>query len=271
MRLARVDSQPLATALRVAALDELELALVATRRHDAAGVHQTRKRIKRLRAWLDLQRKPLGSQARLPDRLLHDAAAGLAAAREAEVAQQSLRRLRRSPRFAPDEIERLSKLFVAPAPEALDAALQRAGTLLRAVRVYVGECALGDAVEPLRAALHRGRRRATRRYRTLRKRDTPDAEALHAWRKQIKRLQAQTTLLGELAPDEGPLAADYHALEQSLGLLHDWHDLQQRCRALGDAIDAALAERLQQGFEQRITRLAHIALNRGAAVFDAPR
>ena len=224
---------PPATALRLAALQELERAQAALGRRDARGVHQTRKSIKRLRACTRLLRDlPVGGNVKRSalalNTLLRDAAHALEGSREAAVALDTFKRLKRPLdiraadwRALGQRLRQLAQARQKPSPRAL----LTAGKLLEQARTLIA--ALPEKkLKP--TDLHRGLRKSCKCARqAFRRSIAADAEALHEWRKRAKRLEAIQTLLDPLLDEHAVDAKALAELTDLLGLHHDLHMLPQ--------------------------------------------
>ncbi|MES0872672.1 CHAD domain-containing protein [Sinimarinibacterium thermocellulolyticum] len=256
---------PLQARLLAIARRESVRALAALAAPTAANVHAARKSIKRLRAWLRLLRAHIGAQYRLIDRLLRDAARQLGGRRDAEVAVQTLRSLRRARRIDAEHYRQLSALLAQtpPATASRDAATHAALTLLSAASVYIEELALPalDAAELL-AALERTRRRCRRECK--RAKSAPSAATLHDWRKWVKHLLTQAqwvqALLGVTDMDLDALKA----LGEDLGRHHDLAELQRRLEAAGLDRQPLVHLRLRDAVARGQQSLESRALLRGA-------
>lgn len=224
---------PPASALRIAALQELERAQAALGRRDARGVHQTRKSIKRLRAYGRLLRDlPVGGNVKRSalalNTLLRDAAHALEGSREAAVALDTFKRLKRPLDIRAADWralgQRLRQLAHAR-QQPSRSTLLTAGKALREAHERIA--ALPDCkLKP--ADLHRGLNQSAKRARkAFRHSIAGDAEALHEWRKRAKRLEAIQTLLDPLLDEHAVDATSLAELTDLLGLHHDLHVLPQ--------------------------------------------
>lgn len=261
----------LSTQLRVWALEQADAAIAAVARSDAEGVHETRKRIKKLRAWRHLLRHDLGKPGALIERLLHDAAHGLTPHRERTVARQSLARLRHGRSFSGEELHCLPPLLPPPDAVALHLDCTRSLQFLQAARVYIVESGFDADARSLLKTVRKSQRRAVRMLDALRDASPCRAQALHDWRKQLKRLDTQLQLLHHLGLKATAAQTPLDLLADLLGLHHDWHRLQLMLMEQRDQIDAGLYPRLQQSLERRQHRLAGMALRRGTEWLEAAR
>lgn len=198
------------------------------------GVHEARRRIKKLRSLLRLMRPALGEPAFRHDReALRDAAHGLSPVRDAAVQLATLESLLEA--CAADEArktEPLRRQLAPPRETAAAEAVRRTVVVARlhALRSGVEAAAQAevdaaaqaevDAALPghaLRRA-YRGARRACAHAQ-----DTPSDEAFHAWRKRVKTLQHQLELVRKAAPAR--CARLLRQLDRLAGVLGKDHDL----------------------------------------------
>lgn len=262
-------NRPLAAALRQAALAENRRALHHLAGGSAEDIHETRKSLKRLRAWLRLLRPQLGERYDVLNALLRDAGRRLAGRRDADVARETLRSLRRGRLLDAGEYARLQRWLSADpvAAPALAAASDEARVLMEAAQIYFAHLDPGplDAAT-LDEALARSHARCRRRWRAAHKSPTP--EALHEWRKTVKELATQHALL---APRVKGAKADTQALRtlgEVLGRHHDHHQLALRLEGLPLPDAKRLGRRLHDALRRRQLQLEADALRRGAALFD---
>lgn len=200
------------------------------RAHFQRAVHQTRKRMKRMRALLRLFRDDLGEDAyRYENESYRDTSRILADVRDAQVMIQTL--------------DHVAELLGAEAPPALLADVRRSlvGNLGAASRSMTRRGAVDEAAARLRRAAARvdawplhtdssaafagGLRRLYRRGR----RDLdaaiadPSVEAWHEWRKRVKYLWHQLEVLAPAWP--AMFEAMHDEAEAVADLLGDAHDL----------------------------------------------
>jgi CHAD domain-containing protein len=266
------------TALRQVAERELDQALACLREPSPEKIHQARKSLKKLRAWLRLLRGELGTLYALLNRLLRDAGRSLSGQRDADVALQTLRRLRLGRQLTAPQYHALRTLLSRDrACGDIDAAASRARRLMKAARVYFNELDLKgldtDTGEiTLKRHLRTQRSRCRRQLQRVGSR--PRAEALHDWRKQVKYLGYQHGLLAPRLRDAGDDVAALKALGETLGLHHDFHALAQRlerCAQHRDA-DQLVLLRARELIQLRLTTLSDTALRQGQTLFaTAPR
>ncbi len=225
-RLTKQD-RDLTRLLRRVAAEELGAAL-AHAPGDAGAVHDSRKRVKKLRALLRLLQAGLPG-ATAASRALGDAAGKLSAVRDAEVMLATCDRL------APDlsESPLRAHLVACLAAAQGDPAQAHRSAEFRAVLAEVLVQAdhwrvKGDDAEVLRTGLARTRRRGLRAMAAAA--DDREGEPMHDWRKRVKDLWYQARLmapvwpavmdpLGDQAGDLGEMLGDHHDLIVFVALL----------------------------------------------------
>jgi CHAD domain-containing protein len=250
----------------------------ASRRDLAEAVHETRKRLKRLRALVRLSRDAIGDEAyERENTAFRMAGRRLAGARDAQVLLETLDAI--GERFADELPERIT----ADLRAHLRDEHERAQTRLReheADTTAVLET-LTDAVARTPAwtfedddfgALSPGLRRiyARGRKRMRAARRDPSPENLHEWRKRVKDLWHATQVVREARPKQlKPLSKRAHALADVLGDGHDLHllrayaDTHPQCFASETDRRALLAV-----VDRRATALCEQALKRGSKLYD---
>ncbi|QYK42648.1 MAG: CHAD domain-containing protein [Paracoccaceae bacterium] len=214
---------------------------------DAAGVHDLRKRIKKLRGLLRLVRPGM---ARATDEIavLRDAARGLSPVRDAEVM------LMWHDRLAPGADGPLRAMLAARVETAragadLPGAAEAARTALQGVAERVPEWRVkGKGAAVLKASLARSLRRGASAMQEARA--TREVEALHDWRKRAKDLWYQTRLLSPVWPDA---VAVWQSLADDLGeWLGEHHDLAVFQALTADAEGAAGTEAMAVRAQARL-------------------
>lgn len=240
-------------------------------------VHQVRKGIKLLRAWLRLVRPSLGEHYALLDLLLGDAAKALSAARDAQVCRQTLLRLRRQRLLDAPTYAHLRKALpqnATPAAEAVIAARRR----LQVAALYVDSAALPESPAVLlkrwKRQLARCERLGKRLNRHLDRPRHADAHALHRWRRQLKYLLNQSLLLAPLHPAAATLEAPLKRLGEQLGEHHDLHVLTEHLttactignRTDSDPADPSLTQ-LHEAVGPLMEQLAREALTAAHVLF----
>ncbi|HZO09472.1 MAG TPA: CHAD domain-containing protein [Myxococcota bacterium] len=201
------------------ALDELRGKTDST---PEEAVHEARKDMKKQRALLRLARGELGKQTFARENAcFRDAARELAGARDADVMLETLGALELPPGLG-WELRKLIQAQVARnGTRDREAAAGRAVAILNEARKRVDDWPLAhEGFEAVADGLERTYRRGRRAFRAAV--DDPSAEALHEWRKRVKDLWYEHTLLRELWPPVMSAAGDEaHELSDRLGDDHD--------------------------------------------------
>jgi CHAD domain-containing protein len=229
-------------------------------------VHEARKLIKRARAQLALLRPALDKRDYAQVNCsLRDAARCLASARDSAVIAQAYSSLREA---GMDAEERKSGAGAAsraagradPAPSARR--LRTART--RATGMAVGGRAWSSLGPGLRAVYRRGRHCVQAAH------GTPTSEALHEWRKQVKRLWHVLEPFVAANPKRlGAQVRDARRLSEVLGEEHDLAMLEAKLRRKGSRRSPLDQEILARAAERR-SRLARRALRLGVRLYAAP-
>lgn len=270
MTFALDPQRPLGEALRCAALDELDSATQHLRGDDvdADDIHEMRKSAKKLRAWLRLLRPELGERYAILNGLLRDASRRLSARRDADVARQTLLRLRRGRRLTASQFQQLDVALAHLRPPAVDAdALADARRLLKAARVYLADFEAAFDHKTLGARLAQTRTRCVRGLR--RSRTTRSPEDLHAWRKQVKYYGYQCALVAPVLPEAAAPTRALKALGETLGLHHDFHSFVQRLERAPAKLGELLKLRARQIAQARMDHLCARAIAQGEQLFGA--
>ncbi|HZG50243.1 MAG TPA: CHAD domain-containing protein [Thermoleophilaceae bacterium] len=224
------------------------------------AVHEARKDLKKLRSLLRLVRGGLGEKTyRRELTCFRDAAAELAGARDSDVMVATLDGLGLAPELA------------GPLRRSLEANRLRSGgpahgaviEMLRSARERVGAWSVSDdsfhAVRPGLERMYRGGRRGFRSAR-----EQPSVEELHEWRKRVKDLWYQQTLLRSLWPPVMKAVADEaHELSDLLGDDHDLAMLLDWAREHAEA-----PPELVEAVERRRHALQAAALALGARLYS---
>ncbi len=221
------------------------------------AVHATRKGIKRLRAFLRLARRSIGTSTyRTENGALRYTADLLAPARDAYVLIDTARNL-----CAPDGI-----LVELSEDYAGEIAALESGSRIEAVRrleAITGRWRRlnwhGPDSRSIGAGLLRTYRRGLVDLETARV--TPTAAAFHSWRRRVKYLRYQLEALD--APNT--FLVPYTTLGDDLGLEHDQTVLLGVCELHAD--DETFASLAHRSFERR-EELRASALSRGTPLFD---
>ena len=201
------------------ALDELRGKTDST---PEEAVHEARKDMKKLRALLRLARGELGKETfERENGCFRDAARELAGTRDSDVMLETLASLELPPGLG-WELRKLMQAQLALGGERdREAAAGRAAAILKEARKRVDDWPLAEeSFGAVADGLERTYRRGRRAFRAAL--DEPSAEALHEWRKRVKDLWYEHTLLRELWPPVMSAAGDEaHELSDRLGDDHD--------------------------------------------------
>lgn len=221
------------------------------------AVHTTRKGIKRLRAFLRLARRSIGTPTyRIENGALRNTAHLLAPARDTYVLIETAREL-----GAPDRVLAEFGEEYATAMAAL-VSVSRLETVHR-LEAIAGRWKLLDWHGPDARSIESGLLRTYRRglvdFETVLA--TPAASAFHSWRRRVKYLRYQLEVLD--APQK--LLRPYADLGDDLGLEHDQTVLLGVCERHADHDTCASLGR--RSFERR-EELRASAINRGAPLFE---
>jgi CHAD domain-containing protein len=250
----------------------------ASKRKLHEAVHETRKRLKRLRACVRLSRDAIGDEAyRHENAAFRAAGRELAAGRDAHVLLQTLDELR--DRFAAELPERAT----APLRERL--AEQRAASAPARGQEHEGVDAVLAAIELARArtpawtfsddgfdalspGLLRIYRRGRKRMRIAVK--DPSAENLHEWRKRVKDLWYATQIVREAQPKRlKRVSKRAHKLADALGDGHDLHILRGYAETHPLCFeDDASRQALLAVIDRRANVLRDKALQRGRELYE---
>jgi CHAD domain-containing protein len=201
------------------ALDELRGKTDST---PEEAVHEARKDMKKLRALLRLARGELGDDTfARENECFRDAARELAGTRDSDVMLDTLGSLE-LPNGLGWELRKLVQAHLArDGTRDREAAAVRAVAILKEGRERVDDWPLThDSFEAIGKGLERTYRRGRKAFRAAQ--EAPSAEALHEWRKRVKDLWYEHTLLRELWPPVMSAAGDEaHELSDRLGDDHD--------------------------------------------------
>ncbi|WP_151718550.1 CHAD domain-containing protein [Gemmobacter serpentinus] len=218
---------------------------------DPAGIHDIRKRVKKLRALLRLMRSGLPRVQPAETVLLRDAARLLAAQRDAVVRLATLDRLI-EPEDGPQMLALRAHLAVEAEtlPQAPPADPDRLRNLFDGLVLRVESWSVqGSDRRVLVEGLATTREKARRQLRLAR--DNGTAEALHDLRKRVKDLWYQARLFAPVWPAMmKPIADEAGRLGETLGLHHDLAELALHLDALPD--DVAVPS-LRESLAARIT------------------
>lgn len=200
-----------------------------------AGIHEARKCIRRARASLALGGRVFGPPAARLDDELARLCRGLSALRDAQALVEELQRLAAS---APAALREILPLAEAAARQRRDDRLQHAltrdpGFRSRLARLLAAQArlarldwqAIGDA--DVAEAVGRSKRRAGKARRRA-ERHMEDNHLWHVYRRRLRRLRQQDTLLAEFLPALRPATHDLHD-HKALGEAQDDALLLRRC------------------------------------------
>jgi CHAD domain-containing protein len=215
------------------ALDELRGETDST---PAEAVHEARKDMKKLRALLLLVRNELGgARFARETACFRDAARELSGVRDADVIRETLVSLDLPPGVG-WELRRAVQAHHWPDDSGgREAAARGVIAMLSEARARVGDWPLErDSFDAVADGLVRTYRRGRRDLRAVRR--EPDTKALHDWRKRVKHLWYQHSLLRCLWPPVMCAVADEaHALSSLLGEDHDLAVLSEWAELNADA------------------------------------
>lgn len=248
----------------------------ASKRRQAAAVHETRKAVKRLRACVRLARDAVGDETyERENDALRAAARELAPGRDAQVLLDTLDDLRE--RFD----DELASVSTARLRERLEDDRDRAAAAGRTdERIDDVLAALRDAhartpawvfhrddFGALTPGLKRIYRRGRKRMRSAL--DDPTPERLHEWRKRVKDLWHATQLVRGARPKRlKRLSKRLHALSDLLGDGHDLSMLRDYAVAHPELFDRADDRRaLLALVDRRANALRDEALALGPAIY----
>ena len=248
----------------------------SSRRELSHAVHETRKRIKRVRAALRLTRDAIGEPSyERENAAMRRTARRLAAGRDAQVLVETLDEL--AERFG-DELpaEATTMLRARLETQRAGAELSLGGEDAEAVRSALADAldrAPGwtfdtDGFDALSPGLRRIYRRGRKRMRAAQ--EDPNAENLHEWRKRVKDLWHATQIVREAQPKRlKRVSKRAHKLANSLGdahdldVLRDFAEAHPQCFADEDSKQALLAV-----IDRRREALCVKALKRGRKLYE---
>jgi len=256
-----------------------ELAGQPNRRLDEA-VHETRKRLKRLRAALRLERSAIGAEIyRRENAAFRDLGKRLSAPRDAMVLIETLDELtdRFRDELPPDATGPLRARFEQMHERALTS-LRRDEATIEAVRGELEAARERSAAwtfdaegfEALRPGLERIYRRGRRSMRAAA--DEPSNECLHEWRKRSKDVWHAVQILRPADPKRmKKLGQRAHRLSDLLGDDHDLAVLRAQVERAGGSFEReASRTALLAVIDRRRLSLQSDAFKLGAKVYDAP-
>jgi CHAD domain-containing protein len=255
-----------------------ELAGQPNRRLDEA-VHETRKRLKRLRAALRLERSAIGAETyRRENAAFRELGKRLSAPRDAMVLIETLDALteRFRDELPPDATGPLRARFEQAHKRALTR-LRRDEARIEAVRGELEEARERSAAwtfdaegfEALRPGLERIYRRGRRGMRAAA--EEPSDERLHEWRKRSKDLWHAVQILRPAGPKRmKQLAKRAHRLSDLLGDDHDLAVLRAQVEQAGGSFEReASRTALLAVIDRRRLSLQSDAFKLGAKIYEA--
>jgi CHAD domain-containing protein len=241
------------------------------------AVHETRKRLKRLRASVRLARDAIGERTyERENTAFRLAARRLAAGRDAQVLLETLDGLSR--RFADELAPHATDALRARLQEERELAVAATREDAAGIGAVIG--ALEEAVartptwtferdgfDALSPGLRRIYRRGRKRMRAARK--DPSPENLHEWRKRVKDLWHATQIVRAAQPERLKLVSERaHDLADLLGDVNDLSMLRDYVKAHPQCFaDKASKRALLAVIDRRADKLCDKALGRGRRVY----
>ncbi len=239
------------------------------------AIHETRKRMKRLRALCRLARGTIGEQTYAEENAAYrDAGRGLAASRDAQVMLETLDALtQRAGDSLPEHITaplrlRLKRECDEAVANQSSAGLAATSAELEHAFARTRDWSFYDEdFAALTPGLQKIYRRGRKRMRGARR--DPSPEHLHEWRKRVKDLWHASELVRAAQPK--PLkktARRAHRLSQLLGDGHDLHVLRDYVEAHPQCFEDDVArEQLVAVIVERERKLCAKALKRGRKLY----
>jgi CHAD domain-containing protein len=275
------SDEPVPEGIRRIARCQLELAHSeldgASKRKLPAGVHEARKRMKRLRAEVRLSRDAIGDETyKYENTAFRDTGRRLSGARDSEVLLETLEEVEKA---AEGE---LPKGWAKPLRERLEGEREQALEPLRSddgvmpavlaeietahtrTATWTFDSSGYEALEPGFKRIHKRGRKAMKRAAA-----EPTSENFHEWRKRAKDLWHALQLLRPVAPKKMKrLASNAHDLSDLLGDDHDLAELRAYAAEHPDCFkDPELLPALDAVIDRRRKRLQRQALKRGRKLY----
>jgi CHAD domain-containing protein len=254
-------SEPLPEGARRVARARIDHAIQELRGKTAStpedAVHEARKDTKKLRALLRLMRGELGKESFARENAcFRDAARELAGARDTDAMLETLGALDIPAGLGWELRKRIQAERSTNGAGDRGGAARGAVAILKEARGRLDDWPLErEGFEALEDGLARTYGRGRRDFRAAR--DEPTVEALHEWRKRVKELWYQHTLLRPLWPavmsavgDEAHALADRLGDDHDLAVLADW--VRERAAAgsgFFEAVERRRAELQAEAFE----------------------
>jgi CHAD domain-containing protein len=256
-----------------------ELAGQPNRKLDEA-VHSTRKRLKRLRAALRLERGAIGDETyRRENTIFRDTGRRLSGPRDAAVLIETLDGLteRFGDELPAEEVRPLRDRLVQDHKQAV-AKLRREQATLTDVSGELEDAHVRTAARKYDSqgfeALEPGLRRIYRRGRRAMQaaREQPSNEHMHEWRKRAKDLWHATQIVRPASPKRmKALAKQSHQLSDLLGDDHDLAVLRARVVKGGVAFEQPSTRKAVLAvIDRRRAAIQREALDLGAKIYDRP-
>jgi CHAD domain-containing protein len=245
------------------------------------GIHDARKRCKKVRAVLRLVRPHVGEEIfQRENAAYRDAGGLLAPARQADVAVETLERLIDGPRgeASVEPLLRPARRRITERRDAIVAAAFEAGGPAERARARIEEAGGRLETWPLDGLGPEAMRGGLRRVYARGAHEMGDAwvagtgDAFHEWRKRVKYLWYHLRLLGHAWPGLlDPGGEVQHELEDLLGKANDLTDLLRLLDREPDLVeDAEAREALEALATRHRRRLWEEARPHGVRVYAAP-
>jgi CHAD domain-containing protein len=244
----------------------LEYATTPIANYDEA-IHQTRRRLKRVRAALRLIRAGLGATSYDRDNIFfRNIGRQLASFRDAAAMQDTLAKLQEQfsvqlPRRTWQTIKKELTAAHDQPGGSKKKAVAAAATKLQTARRRVEKWPVDFEAE---AVVRKGLRKVYKRGRRAlaQAKKKPTVENFHEWRKQINHLRHQLQLLTKIKMGEGKSALQsFKKLAKSLGLSHD-------LAVLSEHLPAAAKEQLAELIRVQRVALEAEALEQGKQLYE---
>jgi CHAD domain-containing protein len=204
------------------------------------AVHESRKRLKKVRAVAALLEQEGATVPRKDRKRLKSAASALSRIRDSAAIVDTFDRVRRRyPKQLPEHTYRILRRGLVDARDVEEVRAQRDGVVVEAAqrlkstrksaRHWASPSIDVSGVVAVVTASYRRSRKAMKHARA-----TGQSATLHGWRKEVKTLWYQLRLAKSLATGVAPLVADLNRLETELGDDHNLVVLAATLRACRD-------------------------------------
>jgi CHAD domain-containing protein len=266
-------SQSLEEGLRLIAADQLDKARMAidqAQEEPEEGIHDLRKRMKKLRGLVRLLRPGLGEDYARLNAEFRDIARMFSDIRDAQMLTDTVAAL--SDGAAADHLAPVmewadDRRTAVLGAVGLDELLHDAGERVGRLRNAVSDLTVEEPVDALRGGLKKTYGRARDRYDEAC--HTTDPDVLHRWRKRTKYHWYHVRLLKKAWPKAMKARAKaLDKLSDRLGLDHDVIVLLATVDAEGDDIPKAAREHLHAVAASRRQALLAPAMTEGARLFS---